>query len=404
MYLNLSRTWFVWEILDMDFELAEEHRMLKDLVRRFVDDELMPLETRVLERDANGEGTYLTKEELDPIDAKSKELGLWGLDAPEDVGGVDLPAVAMIGVNEEMGRTITPYTLPPDSPNLRMLQVAVNDRQREAYLAPYVRGETISAIGISEPGAGADPSGMITRAVRDGDDWVINGRKIWTSRAAVADFTILMAVTDKEKGARGGMSAFLVDKDTPGFNILRKIPMIGGATTYEIAIEDCRVPGWKLLGEEGNGFAPMQVRLSTRRLEMASWCIGIAQRALDMICDYAPERVTFGKPLSERQSIQWWVADAAMKIHACRLMVYDCAWKLDQGQSVRSEISMCKVYATEMAWEIVDNAMQTFGAMGMTKEMPLHLMASLVRNMRIYDGPSEVHRWVIARKLLGTRA
>lgn len=388
----------------MDFELSEEHRMLKDLVRHFVDDELMPLEARVLERDANGEGIYLTKEEMDPIDAKSKELGLWGLDAPEDVGGMDLPAVAMIGVNEEMGRTITPYTLPPDSPNLRMLQVAVNDRQREAYLAPYVRGETISAIGISEPGAGADPAGMITRAVRDGDGWIINGRKIWTSRAAAADFTILMAVTDKEKGARGGMSAFLVDKDTPGFNILRKIPMIGGATTYEIALEDCRVPGWKLLGEEGNGFAPMQVRLSTRRLEMASWCIGIAQRALDMICEFAPRRVTFGKPLSERQSIQWWVADAAMKIHACRLMVYDCAWKLDQGQSVRSEISMCKVYATEMAWEIVDNAMQTFGAMGMTKEMPLHLMASLVRNMRIYDGPSEVHRWVIARNLLGTRA
>ncbi len=388
----------------MDFELIEEHRMLKDLVRRFVDDELMPLEARVLERDAGGEGIYLTKEEMDLIDAKSKELGLWGLDAPEDVGGVDLPAVAMIGVNEEMGRTITPYTLPPDSPNLRMLQVAVNDRQREAYLAPYVRGETISAIGISEPGAGADPAGMITRAVRDGDDWIINGRKIWTSRAAAADFTILMAVTDKEKGARGGMSAFLVDKGTPGFNILRKIPMIGGATTYEIALEDCRVPGWKLLGEEGNGFAPMQVRLSTRRLEMASWCIGIAQRALDMICEFAPQRVTFGKPLSERQSIQWWVADAAMKIHACRLMVYDCAWKLDQGQSVRSEISMCKVYATEMAWEVVDNAMQTFGAMGMTKEMPLHLMASVVRNMRIYDGPSEVHRWVIARNLLGTRA
>lgn len=388
----------------MDFELLEEHRMLKDLVHRFVEDELMPLEARVLDREANGEGIYLTPDEMAPIDEKSRELGLWGLDAPEDVGGVDLPAVAMIGVNEEMGRTVTPYTLPPDSPNLRMLQVTVNDQQRDAYLAPYVRGETISAIGISEPGAGADPAGMITRAVRDGDDWVINGRKIWTSRAAEADFTILMAVTDKEKGARGGISAFLVDRDTPGFNVVRKIPMIGGATTYEIALEDCRVPNWKLLGEEGKGFAPMQVRLSTRRLEMASWCIGIAQRALDMICEFAPERVTFGKPLSERQTIQWWVADAAMKIHACRLMVYDCAWKLDQGRSVRSEISMCKVYATEMAWEIVDNAMQTFGAMGMTKEMPLHLMASLVRNMRIYDGPSEVHRWVIARNLLGTRA
>lgn len=384
----------------MDFELSEEHRMLKDLVARFVADELMPLEAKVLERDAAGEGARITKEEKAKIDARTKELGLWGLDAPEEMGGADLPAVAMIGVNEEMGRTITPYTLPPDSPNLRMLMATVNDEQRVKYLEPYARGETISAIGISEPGAGADPASMITRAVRDGDDWVINGRKIWTSRAAEADFTILMAVTDKEKGARGGMSAFLVDGDNPGFKVLRRIPMIGGTFTYEVALEDCRVPASRLLGKEGQGFAPMQIRLSTRRLEMASWCIGIAQRALDMICEYAPQRTTFGEPLARRQAIQWWVADAAMRIKACRLMTYETAWKLDRGENVRTEVSMVKVFGTEMAWEIVDQAMQTFGAMGMTKELPLQMMASQVRNMRIYDGPSEVHRWVIARDLL----
>jgi acyl-CoA dehydrogenase len=384
----------------MDFDLSEEHRMLKDLVARFVRDELMPLEPKVLARDAAGEGARITKEEKEKIDKVTKELGLWGLDAPEEMGGSDLPAVAMIGVNEEMGRTVTPYVLPPDSPNLRMLMATVNDEQREQYLAPYARGETISAIGISEPGAGADPASMITRAVRDGDDWVINGRKIWTSRAAEADFTIVMAVTDKEKGARGGISAFLVDGDNPGFKVLRRIPMIGGAFTYEVALEDCRVPGSKLLGKEGQGFAPMQIRLSTRRLEMASWCIGIAQRALDMICEYAPQRTTFGEPLARRQAVQWWVADAAMRIKACRLMTYETAWKLDQGRDVRTEVSMVKVFGTEMAWEIVDQAMQTFGAMGMTKELPLHLMASQVRNMRIYDGPSEVHRWVIARDLL----
>ena len=384
----------------MDFELSEEHRMLKDLVARFVADELMPLEAKVLERDAAGEGARITKEEKAKIDARTKELGLWGLDAPEEMGGADLPAVAMIGVNEEMGRTITPYTLPPDSPNLRMLMATVNDEQRVKYLEPYARGETISAIGISEPGAGADPASMITRAVRDGDDWVINGRKIWTSRAAEADFTILMAVTDKEKGARGGMSAFLVDGDNPGFKVLRRIPMIGGTFTYEVALEDCRVPASRLLGKEGQGFAPMQIRLSTRRLEMASWCIGIAQRALDMICEYAPQRTTFGEPLARRQAIQWWVADAAMRIKACRLMTYETAWKLDRGDDVRTEVSMVKVFGTEMAWEIVDQAMQTFGAMGMTKELPLQMMASQVRNMRIYDGPSEVHRWVIARDLL----
>ena len=385
----------------MEFELSEEHRMLKDLVARFVRDELMPLEKSVLEREASGQGAIITEEEKKVLDDKSRELGLWGLDAPAHVGGSDLPVLAMIGVEEEIGRTVTPYVLPPDSPNLRMLMATVNEEQRQRYLAPYANGKAISAIGISEPGAGADPAAMTTRAVREGDEWVINGRKIWVSRAAEADFTILMAVTDREQGAtRGGISAFLIDKGTPGFNVVRRIPMVGGAFTYEIALEDCRVPASALLGKQGQGFAPMQIRLSTRRVQMASWCIGLSQRALDMICDYAPQRRTFGTPLSERQAIQWWVADAATRIHACRLMTYDAAWKIDQKRDVRSEISMIKVFGTEMAWEIIDHAMQTFGAMGMTKELPLQLMASQVRNMRIYDGPSEVHRWVVARSLL----
>ena len=387
----------------MKFELDEEHRMLADLVQRFVRDELMPLEGAVLEREANGQGAYLTPEERQRLDKISKDLGLWSLDAPEDAGGMGMPHVALVAVNEALGSTVATYTLPPDSPNLRMLMTTVNEQQRKAYLEPYARGETISAIGISEPGAGADPSGMITRAVRDGDDWIINGRKIWITRAAEADFTILMAITDKEKKARGGMSAFLLDRDAPGFNVLRRIPMLGGEFTYEVTLEDCRVPGWKLLGEEGQGFGPMQVRLGTRRMEMAAWCIGAAQRALDMMREYAPQRKTFGHKLSERQSIQWWVADGAAKIHAARLMAYDCAWKIDQGRDVRTEISMIKFYATEMAQEIIDNAMQCFGAMGMTKEMPLHLFAGRIRNMRIYDGPSEVHRMVVARNLMDTR-
>ena len=387
----------------MDFELAEEYRMLRDLVQRFVRDELMPLEAGVLARDAEGQGAYLIESERRRLDAVSKEMGLWSLDAPEDAGGMGMPHVALVAVNEALGSTVAQYTLPPDSPNLQMLMATVNAQQREAYLEPYARGETISAIGISEPGAGADPAGMLTRAVRDGDNWVINGRKIWITRAAEADFTILMAITDPEKRARGGMSAFLVDGDTPGFNVLRRIPMLGGEYTYEVVLEDCRVPGWKLLGKEGDGFGPMQIRLGTRRMEMAAWCIGAAQRALDMMCEYAPRRVTFGQKLSQRQSVQWWVADGAAKIHAARLMAYDCAWKLDNGRDVRTEISMLKYYATEMAQEMIDNAMQCFGAMGMTKEMPLHLFAGRIRNMRIYDGPSEVHRMVVARNLMDTR-
>jgi acyl-CoA dehydrogenase len=387
----------------MEFALAEEHQMLKDLVNRFVQNELMPLEKIVLEREAAGQGAILSEAERVTLDNKASALGLWGLDAPQDVGGADLPTVALIGVYEELGTTITPYTLAPDSPNLRMLMATVTEEQREEYLKPYAQGKMTSAIGISEPAAGADPAAMKTQAVREGDHWVINGRKIWVSRAAEADFTILMAVTDKTAGARGGISAFLIDKGTPGFNIVRKIPMIGGAYTYEIALEDCRLPASKLLGKLGQGFAPMQLRLTTRRVQMGAWCVGLARRALDMICDYAPQRRTFGAPLSERQTIQWWAADAATRIHACRLMTYDAAWKIDQGRDVRSEASMIKVFGTEMAWETIDQAMQTFGAMGMTKEMPLQLMASKVRTMRIYEGPSEIHRWVVARNLLRSR-
>ena len=391
----------------MDFRLADEHRMLAELVQRFVKDELLPLEAGVMAREAAGQDPALPPAERARLDAVSRELGLWSLDAPVEEGGSAMPHVALVAVNEALGSTIATYVLPPDSPNLRMLAATVDARQREAYLAPYARGETISAIGISEPGAGADPAGMRTRAVRDGEDWIINGRKIWITRAAEADFTILMARTGTaEPGARGsgGMSAFLIDRGTPGFNVLRRIPMVGGEYTYEVALEDCRVPGWKLLGAEGQGFGPMQLRLGTRRMEMAAWCIGAAQRALDMMRDYAPQRTTFGQRLSERQAVQWWVADGATRIHACRLMALHCAWKLDEGEDVRTEISMLKVYATEMAQQVIDNAMQCFGAMGMTREMPLHLLAGRVRNMRIYDGPSEVHRMVVARQLMDTRS
>lgn len=385
----------------MHFDLADEHRMLADLARRFVDTELLPLEPAVLARHARGEPLALTAAEGTRVERVSRDMGLWGLDAPTDVGGADLPSVAMVAVNEAMGRTVAPFTLPPDSPNLRMLMATVTDAQRGTYLEPYVRGETVSAIGISEPGAGSDPAAMATRAVRDGEDWVLNGRKIWISRAADADFTIVMAVTDPEKRARGGMSAFLVDRDTPGFRVERAIPMLGGHVTYEVALEDCRVPGWKLLGQEGQGFAPMQLRLGTRRLEMAAWSIGMAARALETMADHARTRVTFGQRLADRGVVQGWAADAATRIHAARLMTYDAAWKLDQGREARVEISMVKAFATEMAWEIVDRAMQALGAMGMTLELPLQLMAAKLRTMRIYDGPTEVHHWVVARDVLG---
>ncbi|MCB1742912.1 MAG: acyl-CoA/acyl-ACP dehydrogenase [Gammaproteobacteria bacterium] len=383
----------------MDLSLNDEQRMLKELVERFVSDDLMPFEKLILEREASGQQVALTEQELTPLHEKCRSLGLWALDVPEEVGGADLDAVSLVGVNEALARTVTPFTFPPDSPNLHMLLQTANDDQRARYLEPYARGETSSAIAISEPGAGGDPSGMQTRAVHDADGWVINGRKIWISRIPKADFTIVMALTDPQKRARGGITAFLVDRDTPGMIIEREIPMLAGHRTYEVVFEDCRVPDSQVLGEVGQGFAPMQLRLTVRRLQMGAQCVGMASRALDMMLEHAEQRVTFGSKLSERQAVQWWVADAATRIHATRLMLFDAAIKVDRGEQVRTEASMIKVMATEMATEIIDNAMQCFGAMGVTRELPLQLLAQKVRLMRVYEGPSEVHRMVIARRL-----
>ncbi len=384
----------------MNFELPQEYRLLNESIERFAREELMPLEPAVLQREAQGQGSELTHAEQARIDAKAKELGFWGLDCPEELGGSDLPFLAMVGVHERLAYSAVHYEFSPDSANARMLLLNGNEMQKAQYLAPYVRGEIRGAIVISEPGAGADPSGMATRAVRDGDHYVINGRKIWISFLGNADFGLVMARTGDQRGARDGISAFIVDTKTPGFKIERRIPMLGGRFTYEVVFEDCHVPAGNLLGVEGKGFDPMKDRLGSRRIQMASWCIGRAQRALDMMCDYAPQRKTFGQPLADRQAIQWWIADAATRIHACRLMVQDAAWRLDNGVDAKSQLSMVKTFATEMSWEVIDHAMQLFGGMGMTKEMPLHLMATEARLMRVYEGPNEVHRIVVARNAL----
>ena len=378
---------------------ADEHRMLQDLVEKFVARELMPLEAAILAREANGGKYSLTDAEEAPLLAKCEELGLLALDVPESLGGANLPVTALMRVEEELARTLVPFTFPPDSPNLHMMLAVANETQREKYLKPYAEGRAKSAIGISEPGAGGDPAGMTTRAARDGSNWVINGRKIWVGRVPSADFIILMARTGEGKRAEG-VTAFIVEKHTPGFIVEREIQMLGGRRTYELVFENCVVPDTQVLGELGRGYAPMQLRLNVRRLQMGARCVGISRRALDMMCEHVKQRSTFGVKLADRQAIQWWIADAATKIHACRLMVEAAATTLDSGGDVRTEASMIKVFATEMATEVVDNAMQSFGAMGMTKETPLQLFAQQVRLMRVYEGPSEVHRMSIARKVL----
>jgi acyl-CoA dehydrogenase len=381
----------------------EQTAMIRETVAKFVDRELIPLEPHYLQSKLPGAGhSGLTDAQRQRLRDVSKELGLWGLDAPEDLGGHDLPTSTMAAVHEELGRTCVPFVLPPDSPNLRMLQAVGTAAQKAKYLQPYIEGRMSSAIAISEPGAGGDPAGMKTRAVLDGEHWVINGRKIWITNASSADFIIVMARVGSDQ-RQGGITSFIVEKGTPGFIIEREIPMLGGEPTYEIVFEDCRIPKDSVLGEVGKGYAPMQLRLRTRRLEMGSTCIGIARRALDMLCEHARQRETFGVKLADRQAIQWWVADISTRMHACRLMVRDAADRTDRGEDVRQEASMIKVFATEMAYEACDHAMQTLGALGMTLELPLNALSQKARLMRMYEGPSEVHRQSIARRVLGLR-
>jgi acyl-CoA dehydrogenase len=384
----------------MTIEFADEERMIIELVEKFVENELMPLEKAVMAREAAGDPHSLTEAEEAPLLAQCKELGLWALDAPEEFGGADLRTPVMLAIQERLRSTVTPFIFPPDSPNLHMLEAVATPEQKIKYMQPYAQGEMKSCIAISEPGAGGDPAQMKTMAVREGDEWVINGRKIWVSNVPKSDFIILMAVTDPEKGARGGITAFIVDKGTPGFIIEREIPMLGGARTYELVMDDLRLKDSQVLGEVGQGFAPMQKRLTVRRLEMGAMCVGMASRALKMMCEHTQQRETFGVQLSDRQAIQWWIADAATKIHATRLMVMDAAEQQERGEDIRTAASMVKVFATEMATEVLDNAMQSFGAMGMSRELPFAIMSQRLRLTRIYEGPTEVHRMVVARRTL----
>lgn len=377
----------------------ETAQMIQDLVAKFVDQELIPLEQETLAREKAGICPVLDGPTSLRLRQRARELGLWGLDAPQELGGQDLPATIMARVAEELGRTSVGYRFSPDSANLRMMLAVGNQEQKKKYLPGLIDGALETAIAISEPGAGGDPAAMTTKAVPDGSDWILNGRKIWISHAASAHFIIVMArVGDGHR--HEGITAFIVDQGTPGFIVERQIPMIGDTPTYEVLFDDCRVPGSALLGEVGKGYEPMQLRLLVRRVEMGSVSLGMTRRALDMMVEHARDRSTFGVRLADRQAIQWWIADIEMRAYQCRLMINDIAQRIDAGDDVRHEAGMLKVLATELAYEAIDHAMQTMGALGMTAETALYGLWQRARRMRVYEGPSEVHRHAIARRVL----
>src|SRR5687767_12892196 len=388
----------------MDFTLPEEFRMLRGTVARFVREELIPLEPTIIRREAERGLTdmpLIPPEAEEKLRSKAKEIGLYGIDVPEEYGGQNLGMLAQAGAVEELKYSIVPFILPPDSPNLWMLRETCKGDQIEKYLIPYANGEKKSAIAITEPAAGSDPANMQTRAEYRNGKWVINGQKIFISGARSADFIIVMAVTDAQKRSRGGITAFLVDKGTKGLSIPSVFNTIGEHAPYAVFFDDVEVPESQVLGEIGKGFAPMQGRLGVRRMEIACRALGYSRRCMELMIPQAKERKTFGAALAERQQVQWWIADSFQEMEMVRWIAWRLAWKMDAGHTDwRRDAAMVKLQGSEMVSRITDRAMQLFGGMGMTKDMPLEYMYRACRSWRIYEGPSEVHRWFIARDLL----
>lgn len=388
----------------MDFDLPEDVRLIREVVARFVRTELMPHEQTVVRREAERgftDAPLLPPETADELLRKAKEIGLWGIDVPAEFGGQDCGALAKIAVIEELKYSIVPFVLPPDSPNLHYLQEACRGEQIDRYLLPYARGEKKSCLALTEPGAGSDAAAIGMQAKRRNGKWVLTGTKTFISNARSADFMIVIAVTDPAKKSRGGMTAFLVDRETSGLTIPTSFPMIGEYHPYEVYFDNVELGDEQVLGEVGEAFTPLQRRLSIRRAEIAARCLGLARRCLEMMIEQANMRSTFGAPLADRQAVQWWIADSYQELELTRLGVYRLASRIDRGDAdIRRDGALMKIQGPEMIARIVDRAVQLFGAMGVSKELPLEYIYRLVRVYRIVEGPSEVHRWSVARDLL----
>lgn len=388
----------------MDFELPDTVRMVRETVRQFTRKELMPHEALIIRREAErgmADDPLIPPELQQQLDDRAREVGLYGVDVPEEFGGQDFGMLAKCIVIEELKHSIVPYIAPPDTPNLFLLKQLCVGRQIDKYLMPYASGAKKSCIALSEESAGSDAAAIKTRAERRNGKWVLNGSKMWISNARRADFMIVVAVTDAEKKSRGGMTAFLVDKGTPGVSVPSSYPMIGEYHPYAVFFDNVELGDEQVLGEVGNAFVPITNRLGVRRLDIASRCVGLATRCLEMMIEQANTRKTFGSPLADRQAIQFFIADSWQELEMVRLLVYRLATRIDAGETdFRTEGGMAKVQATEMVGRVVDRAIQLFGGMGLSKELPLEYMARMARVLRIVEGPSEVHRWVIARDLL----
>jgi len=391
-----------------DFSTEPEFQAHLDWMRDFVREEIWPLETLDLSYEQ-------LMRAFAPLQEEVKARGLWAAHLPPDLGGQGFGQVKLGLMHEILGTTpIAPFAFgnqAPDSGNSEILALAGTEEQKERYLYPLLNGDLHSAFSMTEPEVpGSDPTTLQTRAVKDGDEYVITGHKWFSSNASIADFLIVMAVTDPEARPHQRASMFIVPADTPGVNILRDVPTMehpseeygkyGGHA--EILYEDVRVPKEALLGSEGAGFLIAQHRLGPGRIHHCMRWLGVSRRAFDMLCERSLVREAHGSKLSEKQTIQNWIADSAAQMQAARLMTLHAAWVMDtQGAAAaRQEISLIKFFGAQVLHDVIDRALQIHGSLGYSTDMPLEAMYRFARGARFYDGPDEVHRQSVARLIL----
>jgi acyl-CoA dehydrogenase len=384
--------------------ISEPIRERRERVRSFMEEHIYPNEPRLFTEDDAADAL------IAELRQKARDAGLWAPHLPPEAGGSGSGFIEYAYLNEEIGRSFIAQLIfgcqAPDAGNGEILHMFGTPEQKERFLEPLVAGETRSFFGMTEPEvAGSDPTLLRGRAVRDGDEWVIDAHKWFSSGADGAGFGVVMLVTDPDAEPHRRASMILVPTDTPGYELVRKVPVMGHegrgwGTHCETRFTGVRVPVANTLGEPGDGFRIAQKRLGPGRIHHVMRWLGQMQRAFELMCAYSLERKAFGEPLADKQTVQNWIAESAAEIQACRLMTLQAAHRLDEGDEARVEISLIKFYAARVLCDVTDRAIQVHGGLGLTDDTPLALMWRMARGGRIYDGADEVHKMVVARRIL----
>ena len=385
----------------MEFQIPEEYAELQRNLVGYVDRELRPLE----EEHLDPENDDIPVELRDKVRRRSAELGFYAADFPEEVGGSGLPQLGMVLLREAAARTgcrLAGFaTYGPEGPTGLLLNGTAE--QKKKYLVPLVSAEKSMCFALTEPDAGSDAQNIKTTATKDGDHWVLNGTKHFITNGKQADFALVFAANDRSKKAQGGITAFIVEKGTPGFNVGRpQRGMVEGEGQFELVFENCHVHEEQILGgpdNAGMGFYSAMQFLAMGRLSIASGCNGIADYALSLGIDYAKNRTAFDKPIGKNQYVQGHIVESHIELKASKLMTYECAWKYDQGDPVIQESSIVKYYASEMVNRVADRMIQVHGGMGWMRELPLERIYRLVRIFTLVEGTSEIQKYIIAKTL-----